>query len=222
MVKMKNVSLEERALNYSKTFPKYPKVVVDKNWLYGIWIIGYNYKSKKGYYGEYPPTYLKRLHSLFPDAKKVLHLFGGVVEKGKWQNETTFDINPELKPDVIGDAHKLYSYFKKEKFDLILSDPPYSQTDAKRYGHPMIGRNKVVKECYKILGRGGYLCWLDQVLPMYTKREVKYVGTIGIVRSTNHRFRILSIFSKVEKYKEKETIQPPTYTPISSYLKPSK
>lgn len=191
------LSLEDRALLYHKKFPNYPPVVVNNGWLYGVWMIGNNYRSRKGYYGEYPPTYLKRVKALFPDAKNVLHLFSGTVEKGLWEQETTFDLENSLSPDVIGDAHNLSSYFHDEAFDLVVADPPYSSEDAVHYGKPMINRNKVIKECYKVLKTGGYICWLDQVLPMYRKTELKLVGTIGIVRSTNHRFRVLAIFEKV-------------------------
>ena len=69
------MTLEERAKNYAKEFPKYPPVVVSHGWLYGIWMIGNNYSSKAKYYGEYPPSYLRRIHALFPDAKEILHLF---------------------------------------------------------------------------------------------------------------------------------------------------
>jgi len=194
------MTLEERAKNYAKEFPKYPPVVVSHGWLYGIWMIGNNYSSKAKYYGEYPPSYLRRIHALFPDAKEILHLFSGKVEKGTWNDEceTTFDINPDLFPDVVGDAHELSKYFPPEKFDLILADPPYTAEDAEHYGTPMINRNKVVKEAWIVLKPGGFLCWLDQVLPMYRKDMYKLVGTIGVVRSTNHRFRVVSIFQKNE------------------------
>jgi len=197
------MELKDRVENYSKVFPRYPPVVYYNGWMYGVWVIGNNYRSKRRYYGEYPPTYLKRVYALFPEAKNVLHLFSGVVEKGTWPNETTFDINPDLEPDVVGDAHELSKYFEDGNFDLIVADPPYSQEDANHYGTSMINRYKVIKECYKVLKIGGFVCWLDQVLPMYTKKEFKLVGTIGIVRSTNHRFRLLSIFEKV-KYSEEE------------------
>ena len=194
--KIMNLSLSERADNYAREFPNYPSVIYQKGWLYGIWMIGNNFRSKKKYYGEYPPSYLKRLKALFPDCKKVLHLFSGVVEKGTWLEEVTFDINSNLNPDVVGDAHNLSEYFDPGTFDLVVADPPYSQEDAFHYGTPMVNRNKVVREVVKVLKPRGFLCWLDQVLPMYRKRELVLVGTIGIVRSTNHRFRVLSIFQK--------------------------
>lgn len=141
--------------------------------------------------GAYPASYLERIMTMFCDRKNVLHLFSGSLPPGDYLR---FDM---LQPaEVNGDAHNLSSYFKRKKFDLVLADPPYSGEDAERYGTPMVNRNKVVKECAKILHPGGYLVWLDCVLPMYRKDEFKYVGTIGLIRSTNHRFRIVSIFKK--------------------------
>jgi len=182
--------------NYKKEFPKYPPLVKDGRWIYGIWMIGNNYRNKNQYYGEYPPSYLKRVHSLFPDAKNVLHLFCGSVDKGLWENEVRFDLKKEVNPDVVGNAESLSSFFN-QKFDLILADPPYTNEDANKYGNPMVNRNKVVKECTKILKVGGYLVWLDMVLPMYRKDTLKLIGTIGLIRSTNHRFRVVSIFQLI-------------------------
>jgi len=187
----KNISLTERAEFYHRTFPNYPKLFVDKGWLIGIWIIGNLYKSRSNLYGSYPYSYLKRIKSLFPDCSKILHLFSGSVSE-----DDTFDINPNFNPTFVGDAHELSSIVNK-KYDLILADPPYSNEDAKHYGVPMINRNKVVKECVKILEKGGFLVWLDQVYPMYRKTELKLVGTIGVIQSTNHRVRVAFIFKKM-------------------------
>ena len=80
---------------------------------------------------------------------------------------------------------------------VILDDPPYSQGDAEHYGLPMVNRNKVIREAAKCLEKGCSLFWLDQVLPMYSKKDLKLAGTIGTVRSTNHRFRVACIFERV-------------------------
>ena len=61
----------------------------------------------------------------------------------------------------------------------------------------MPSRLQVIKECYKVLRPGGFLCWMDQVLPMYRKNEFKRVGEIMITRSTNHRVRAVFIFERV-------------------------
>ena len=99
--------------------------------------------------------------------------------------------------DVTGDAHELAKHFKAGYFDLIIADPPYSSEDANHYGTPMVNRNKVLAECAKILEPGGFVCWLDQMLPMYRKKELLMCGAIGIIRSTNHRFRVASFFRKL-------------------------
>ena len=190
---MPSLTLEDRVEEYNKTFPAYPKLFASSGWIVGTWVIGNYYRNKSNYYGCYPHSYLKRIESMFPDCKKVLHLFSGSV-----QQEDTFDINPRHEPTYIGDAHTL-SKIVKQKYDLILADPPYSEEDADHYGTSMINRNRVVKECVKILENGGFLVWLDQVFPMYRKKELKLVGAIGVIRSTNHRVRTAFIFTKTNQ-----------------------
>lgn len=218
------MNLQQRIELYNKTFPDYPKLTFDKGWISGVWIIGNYYKNESDLYGAYPHSYLKRIMSMFPDCKMVLDLFSGSVHE---PNVCSFDINPEHNPTIVGDAHKLSSYFLLERphdyFDLIRADPPYSDEDANHYGTPMVDRKQVVSECYKILKPGGFLVWLDQVFPMFRKAEFKLVGTIGLVRSTNHRVRIAFIFQKVaggeENLKREEELWKPTVTGAN---KPSK
>lgn len=183
--------------NYNSVFNKWPPLMSTDRWVYGIWMIGNNYRNKNQYYGEYPPTYLNRVKALFPIEKNVLHLFSGSVDKSLWEKETLFDMNPNNNPDVCGDAHKLSTYFTEEdKFELILADPPYSAEDADKYGTPMVNRKTVLSEAAKILKKDGYIVWLDQVFPMFRKVDLNLVGTIGIIRSTNHRVRSVFIFQK--------------------------
>lgn len=181
--------------NYNKTFPKWPPLVETNRWKYGVWLLGNNYKSKNKYYGEYPPTYLNRVYSLFPDAENVLHIFSGMVEYGHWKNEITIDLNESLKPKIVGNCQNLP--FKENSFDLILADPPYSSADAVKYNCKMPNRKAVIHECYKILKPNGYLVWLDTTYPMYTKKEFNLIGTIGIIRSTNHRTRTVFVWEKI-------------------------
>jgi len=185
------MELVDRAENYHKTFPKWPRLVVDGGFLYGIWMIGNNYRSKSGYYGEYPPSYLKRVMSLFPDAdpSKTLHLFSGSL--GPDVPGIRFDINPGLAPTVVGKAEELSKHFPAGSLDLILADPPYSKEDAAHYGTPLPNVHKVVGECAKVLRPGGHLVWLDTKFPMYRKIELHLMMTVGIIRSTNHRVRMV-------------------------------
>lgn len=186
------LDLDQRAKCYSETFPDYPPLVVAKGWIYGVWMMGWNYRGS-GYYGSYPPSYLKRVMSMYPDATKILHLFSGSLGSGVVGDR--FDIDPGLSPDIVGDAHQLSDYVSPV-YDLIIADPPYSDEDARHYGTPMVNRNTVVRECAKVLVPGGHLVWLDQVRPMYRRDEWSAVGTIGVVRSTNHRVRVVFILER--------------------------
>ena len=186
----------ERLENYYKELDFPQSVFIgDDDRFYGTWVMGNTYTVKSSYYGGYPHGYLKRIKALFPDKKNVLHLFSGQVDKEIFDGKT-IDINPKNNPDVIGDAHNLSSYFNAE-FDLVLSDPPYSIEDCDHYGTSMVKRKTVLKECYKVLKKDGHIVWLDQVLPMYRKDELKVIGYIGMVKSTNHRFRVITIFEKL-------------------------
>lgn len=48
----------------------------------------------------------------------------------------------------------------------------------------------------KVTKPGGHLVWLDVCWPMHRKVEWVTVGRIAIVRSTNHRVRMATIFER--------------------------
>ena len=193
---MSELTWEARINNYVlKT--KYPKslFVGEDGRVVGTWIMGNNYRVKSKYYGGYPAGYLKRVKALFPDKTNVLHLFSGKVDT-EIMPGTTVDLNPNMNPDILDDAQSLENVPVKE-VDLILADPPYSIEDSEHYGPTMVKRNKVMKALGKKAKGGTHVVWLDQVLPMYRKDEWKLVGIIGMVKSTNHRFRVVTIFKKI-------------------------
>jgi hypothetical protein len=43
---------------------------------------------------------------------------------------------------------------------------------------------------------GAHVVWLDQVLPMFRKDAFRIEAVIGVVKSTNHRFRVITIFKR--------------------------
>lgn len=157
--------------------------------------MGNSYRVSSGFYGGYPHGYLKRIKALFPDKQNVLHLFSGRVDLSVFPGDT-MDVNPKMNPTYCCNAENLNGAPLKD-YDLVMADPPYSVEDCEHYGTPMVKRNVVMDALGKRLTSGCHVVWLDQVLPMWKKTCFKLIGVIGMVKSTNHRFRVVCIFEKL-------------------------
>jgi len=184
----------DRIENYAREtgFPKSLFVGPDGR-VVGTWIMGNDYRVKSTYYGGYPAGYLRRMKALFPDKQRTLHLFSGQVDLAAFPGDTV-DINPALKPTYVDDAQTL-TCVPLEEYDLVLADPPYSVEDADHYQTTMVKRN-VVMRALRRLPLGAHVVWLDQVLPMYRKDAFEQEAAIGMWKSTNHRFRGITIFCR--------------------------
>jgi hypothetical protein len=71
---------------------------------------------------SFPRKVEKHLQNL-TTGKTVLHLFGGLASWG-----TRLDIDPLVKPDVLGDAW--LPPFAKDSFDVVILDPPYFRMNS--------------------------------------------------------------------------------------------
>lgn len=209
-----NLTLRQRALNHNESHSDRPPLVVwqhaktRKEWLYGVWEIGNNYKSKMGYYGEYPPGYLARIRTLFYEEyapTDVLHGFAGTVPPGNPFGGIRLDLRQDaLTPSLRGNALALP--FHDAQFKLLLYDPPYSQADALNYGTTMPRSGLVTVEAARVTQDGGFLVWLDTTKPMYQKRLWELCGEIAIARSTMHRIRMVFIFKRTAEPIELEAV----------------
>lgn len=170
----------------------------------GTWIMGNDYRVRSGYYGGYPAGYLKRIAALFPDRKKVLHVFSGRVDLSAMPGDTV-DCNRAVKPTWVADAHDL-SKVPLAAYDLVMADPPYSVEDAERYQTTMVRRNVVMRSLALGMRPGARVVWLDQVLPMYRKTDWAIEAVIGMVKSTNHRFRVITIFRRLERHLDRKQV----------------
>jgi len=176
---------------YNKKFNKFPpSLFLSNNEIIGLWVMGNNYTTKTKLYGAYPHGYLDRITTLYPIIKnKTLHLFSGSLPDNDDYDKVDYNTG--------FDAHTMSDVLPNNFYELILSDPPYSIEDCDHYGCCMVKRNVVFNQCYKIMKKGGILIWLDQVLPQYKKIEFKINARIGMVKSTNHRYRVITIFEKL-------------------------
>ena len=189
---------QARIDNYDRAtgFPRSLFVAGDGR-VVGTWIMGNDYRVRSGYYGGYPAGYLRRVAALFPDRRRVLHVFSGQVDLAAMPGDTV-DVNADMNPTWVADAHDLAAVPLAD-YDLVLADPPYSVEDAERYQTTMVRRNVVMRSLAAGMSAGARVVWLDQVLPMYRKDEWAIEAVIGMVKSTNHRFRVTTVFRRLEE-----------------------
>ena len=191
------ITWESRIANYARV-TKYPPIYAfgPDGKLYMWWTMGNDYRVKSGFHGGYPATYLQRMKALFPEAKgqTTLHLFSGKVDTDEFPGATV-DINRDLGANYVDDAQTL-KRVPLRAFTHILADPVYSIEDCEHYGTTMVKRNLVMRTLGERLRHGAYIVWLDQVLPIYRKDQFQVECEIAVRKSTNHRFREVTIFRK--------------------------
>lgn len=200
---MKALALEDRVAAFRARFPRFPGAVpsigqeAGRSVLYAIWILGNRYGNHSDYYGSYPHGFLPRTMALFPERRRreeILHAFSGSLRRGPYLR---LDANRRLEPELVGEVTNVARLVRGRPFSLVVADPPYSPADAKRYGMPMVNRNRAIAALGRVVRRGGFLVWLDTVWPMHRVDEWVTVGRIFLVISTNHRVRLCSIFQRV-------------------------
>lgn len=172
-------------------FPKYPVTVEDKGWIYGVWYCGTSW-TKVSLHGQYPPTFLKRALALFPESKDILHCPSGTVTG---PGVTVDMISDEVRcPQIVAPADNIP--LPDESFDLILSDPPYTKEDSKKYGCPPFPMGRWVKEAHRLLRTGGYLGMLHTYYPSYRRKEWSLRVLIAVVTGFCRATRMFSVLEK--------------------------
>jgi hypothetical protein len=77
-----SLSLAQRAEAFATAYSKWPashlRLVTEqrRDVLYGVWVIGNDYRNRAGLYGSYPPGYLERVNALFADTWRALRRVG--------------------------------------------------------------------------------------------------------------------------------------------------
>ncbi len=203
---MKVLTVHDRAIAYMRSyygerFPdSIPWVSPTGRWLYGNWNIGSLYANESRYDGAYPRTYLGRLLALFPEIRErdILHVFSGGLPKSR---ATRLDLNPDCDPELLGNVYELAELLRDNRPgwrpEFVAVDPPYSVADAKaRYATPGVNSARVMRVLAANVDPGAHVAWLSTAKPLYRKDEWAYWGRISIERSTGHRDRSVSLFTR--------------------------
>lgn len=200
--------MDINALN--ATMKKYPMSfsdengdsIHDKGWAYGVWYCGTSFTKVK-LYGQYPPTFLKRALALFPEAKDILHAPSGQLQDLP-PGHVTMDMYSDdvRKPMFQGNCDNMP--FADGSFDLVLSDPPYSEEDSRLYGCAKFPEKKFMSECRRILRPNGYLGFLAYHYPSYRRDEWQLKGLFAVVTGFSRRTRMFSVFQAVQPSRDSD------------------
>lgn len=167
-----------------------------------VWVLPRPKPDK--YPGGFPLWFEEKLLKLYGfdyknrDLKEeVIHLFAGKTQYG-----FRVDINPELKPDYIGDVHDLPDEWSG-RWDFAICDPPYNEDYSKSlYGTKKPVYKKYIAEAVRIVKPGGFIASYHFVM---TPRPdgTSFHRRIFIGTRVWHRPRVCCIFQKV-RTREKE------------------
>jgi hypothetical protein len=141
------------------------------------------------YPGAFPLHFEQRLFETLGRPRSLLQPFGGRAELG-----TRVDLNPELEPDVVADAHELP--FDDASFEVVLLDPPYSNEEARDiYGTPKLRRGIYSAEAVRVARR--------QVVTYHVRMQPRPRGTylervVVVLLRSGHTARICQIFRKLD------------------------
>lgn len=126
-----------------------------------------------------------------PDAQ-ILNLFCGMNQEG-----FRVDIKPEVKPDLVCDAHHLTEHLH-DKFDIILADPPYSDQEAAEiYGTPKLRYKVWTREATQLLNPGGLLIVYHKYLMPNPDPEIyRVIKRVFIANRVYHLPRVAVYFQK--------------------------
>lgn len=121
---------------------------------------------------------------------KILNLFCGMNVEG-----FRVDIKPDVKPDLICDAHNISNCIKT-RFDIIFADPPYSNDEAKKlYGTPKLNYKKWTAEAISLLKENGILIvYHKHVMPNPNPEKLFIIKRVFIGNRIYHTPRIALYF----------------------------
>ncbi len=122
----------------------------------------------------------------------ILQIFCGMNKYGY-----RVDINPEVKPDLLYDAHKLTDKMSST-FDIVFADPPYSEEESIRlYKTGKLNYRKWTGEADKLLNPGGLLIvYHKYLMPNPAPERFTVEKRVFIANRSYHLARIAVFFRK--------------------------
>jgi len=114
---------------------------------------------------------------------------------------TTFDKDPEVKPDIVGDIFSLSDYVGRDKFDGVISDPIwYTKEKNKTVGLAYHQRRYLSYQVRDVLKPGGF--WVFNGLWLPECKGLEIVNPIHVPAPTFSGFRNVSLLIYLKKVNE--------------------
>ena len=153
-----------------------------------VWILP---RPRPDYYkGSFPLHFEKKLVKELGNPSLILHPFGGKSEIG-----LRVDLNKAVEPTVIADAHHLP--FKDNVFDLVITDPPYSEKHSKNlYKTGIVRYKRYSEEAVRVCKVGGFFASYHWVMTPRPDKTGLFLR-IFVGGRTWHRPRVCCVFQKV-------------------------
>jgi SAM-dependent methyltransferase len=150
--------------------------------------------AKSRYPGAFPLHFEKKLKEFLlllgaPRTAKILQPFGGKAQLG-----LRLDLKPEVRPDIIADAHMLP--FLPSTFDVVILDPPFStHKSITLYATGPLHFKAYISEAARVLKTGGFLV-MYHTHSMPGVPGLKLRARILLETRVNHLARIVHIRQK--------------------------
>jgi len=144
------------------------------------------------YKGGFPLHFETRLYRSLgsPPEASILHPFGGRADIGLIN-----DLNPEVEPDTMHDAHCLPEEWA-DRFQVVLLDPPYDDKHSRElYDTGKLHPKKFMAEAVRVCKPGGYVVHYHWYLAP-RPAGCSWARLITVVTRVYHKARIVSIFRK--------------------------
>jgi hypothetical protein len=150
-----------------------------------VWWLPRPPRSK--YRGGFPRNFEQKLIEVLGRPRTILHPFGGMAELG-----TRLDLNPDVHPDVVGDAHAMP--FEDESFELVVCDPPYSDAESTElYGTGPVRQREWMREAVRVASLY-IVTYHVRLLPR--PAGARLVRVIVVLLRPGHTARIVQVFRK--------------------------
>lgn len=167
------------------------------------WILA---RPKVAYYGAYPAGFVRRARALLGVGweEPVLHVCSGRVRQyakhfagSIGPNDQTLDVRTDLGEDAPDYVQDVTTTPIPDGFAAILTDPPYTPTDAQQYGPaPCPTSSALMLACLRAVGPGDRVGMLHYEWPRIPE-WAREVAVITVLTGRGQRARVYTVAERV-------------------------